>query len=44
MLFIVLSCLFGVATAMTLWAFDAGRTTIDEIVRRGGRPFPPGEP
>jgi hypothetical protein len=44
MLFIVLSCLFGAAAAMTLWALDAGHTTIDEIVRRGGRPFPPGEP
>lgn len=44
MLFIVLSCFFGVAAAMTLWASAAGRSTIDEIVRRGGRPFPPGEP
>jgi hypothetical protein len=44
MLFIVLSCLFGAAAAMTLWALDAGHSTIDEIVRRGGRPFPPGEP
>ena len=44
MLLIVLSCLFGAAAGMTLWALAAGRATIDEIVRRGGRPFPPGEP
>jgi hypothetical protein len=44
MLFIVLSCFFGAAAAMMLWASAAGRSTIDEIVRRGGRPFPPGEP
>ena len=43
MLFIVLSCFFGAGTAMALWASVAARETIDEIVRRGGRPFPPGE-
>jgi hypothetical protein len=44
MRFIVLSCLFGAATAVALWASFAARATIDEIVRRGGRPFPSGQP
>lgn len=44
MRFIVLSCLFGAGAAMALWASTAARATIDEIVRRGGRPFPVGEP
>ena len=44
MRFIVLSCLFGAGTAMALWASVTARATIDEIVRRGGRPFPPGQP
>jgi hypothetical protein len=43
MRFIVLSCLFGAGATMALWASVAARATIDEIVRRGGRPFPPGE-
>lgn len=41
---IVLSCVLGVACAMGAWAAFSAETTIDEIVRRGGRPFPPGEP
>jgi len=44
MRFIVLSCLFGAGAAMAIWASVAARATIDEIVRRGGRPFPFGEP
>lgn len=41
---VFLSCLFGVGCAMGLWAALSARATIDEIVRRGGTPFPPGEP
>ncbi len=44
MRFIVLSCLFGAGTAMAMWTPVAARATIGEIVRRGGRPFPFGEP
>ncbi|MGH6670603.1 MAG: hypothetical protein ACRECV_01345 [Xanthobacteraceae bacterium] len=41
---IVLSGLFGAVCAMGSWAVVSAYATIDEIVRRGGRPFPPGEP
>ncbi len=41
---VLLSCLFGAVCAMGLWAVVSAHATIDEIVRRGGRPFPPGEP
>jgi type III secretory pathway component EscT len=41
---VLLGCLLGVCGAMTLWAATAADATIDEIVRRGGLPFPPGEP
>jgi hypothetical protein len=40
----LLSCLFGAGCAMGLWAVVSTHATIDEIVRRGGRPFPIGEP
>jgi len=29
---------------MALWAAGAAHATVHEIVRRGGKPFPPGEP
>jgi hypothetical protein len=41
---VFLGCLLGAAGAMALWASAAARATIDEIVRRGGTPFPPGQP
>lgn len=41
---VFLSCLFGAGCAMALWAAFSAQATADEIVRRGGRPFPPGEP
>jgi hypothetical protein len=42
---IVLSgCLFGVVCAMGLWMSASVQATVGEIVRRGGSPFPPGEP
>lgn len=41
---VVLGCLLGVGGAMALWAATAAHATIDEILRRGGLPFPPGEP
>jgi len=40
---VFLSCLFGAMCAMGLWASASVHATIDEIVRRGGWPFPPGE-
>ena len=44
MRFIILGCFFSIGTAMALWASAAAHATVEEIVRRGGRPFPPGEP
>jgi predicted phage tail protein len=41
---VLLGCLLGAGCAMALWASAAARATIEEIVRRGGTPFPPGEP
>jgi hypothetical protein len=41
---VLLSCLFGAVCAMGLWASVSTLPTIDEITRRGGSPFPPGEP
>lgn len=41
---VLLGCLLGAGCAMALWAVAAAHATIDEIVRRGGTPFPPGEP
>lgn len=38
------SCFLGAAWAMGVWVSLSAHATIDEIVRRGGRPFPPGEP
>ncbi len=40
---IFLSCFFGVGSAMGIWVVLSAHATADEIVRRGGRPFPPGE-
>ena len=34
----------GAMCAMGLWTAVSVRMTIDEVMRRGGRPFPPGEP
>jgi hypothetical protein len=39
-----LSLVLGAVCAMGAWAAVSAHTTIDEIMRRGGRPFPPGEP
>jgi hypothetical protein len=39
-----LSCLFGVGSAMGIWVILSAQATVDDIVRHGGRPFPPGEP
>ncbi len=44
MLIFLLCCLFGAVLAVGLWTAVTARTTIDEIVKRGGTPFPPGEP
>jgi len=44
MLVLLLSCLFGAVCAVGLWTAFTANTTIDEIVKRGGTPFPPGEP
>lgn len=44
MLVFLLSCLFGAVCAVGLWMTFTAHTTIDEIVKRGGTPFPPGEP
>jgi hypothetical protein len=41
---VFLSCLLGAGGAMALWAAFAVHAAADEIMRRGGRPFPPGEP
>ncbi len=41
---VFLTCLLGVGCALGLWVALSTPATIDEIVRRGGRPFPPGEP
>jgi hypothetical protein len=41
---VLLGCLLGVGCAMAAWVAAAAHTTVDEIVRRGGTPFPPGEP
>jgi hypothetical protein len=41
---VLLSCVFGAVCAMGLWAAVSVRATVDEVMRRGGRPFPPGEP
>jgi hypothetical protein len=44
MLVFLLSCLFGAVCAVGFWTACTAHTTIDEIVKRGGIPFPPGEP
>jgi hypothetical protein len=41
---VLLSLVFGAVCAMGAWAAMSAHATINEIVRRGGRPFPPGEP
>jgi hypothetical protein len=41
---VLLSFLFGTICAAGTWATVSTHATIDEIMRRGGRPFPPGEP
>jgi hypothetical protein len=41
---VFLSLVFGAVCAMGAWAAMSAHATINEIVRRGGRPFPPGEP
>ncbi|HTV28571.1 MAG TPA: hypothetical protein VMF32_12375 [Xanthobacteraceae bacterium] len=41
---LALSLILGAVCAMGAWAAVAAHETIDEIMRRGGRPFPPGEP
>ena len=41
---VLLGCLLGACGAMALLAATAADATIGEIVRRGGLPFPPGEP
>jgi hypothetical protein len=41
---VFLGCLLGAGGAMALWAAFAVRVAADEIMRRGGRPFPPGGP
>jgi hypothetical protein len=40
----VLKFVLGVVCAIGVWAMASTDETIEEIVRRGGRPFPPGEP
>jgi hypothetical protein len=44
MLIFLLSCLFGAVCAVGVWTAITAHTTIDDIVKRGGTPFPPGEP
>jgi hypothetical protein len=44
MLIFLLSCLFGAVCVVGMWTAVTARTTIDDIIKRGGRPFPPGEP
>jgi len=44
MKFVLFSFLLGAICAMGAWAAVSTRATIEEIVRRGGRPFPTGEP
>jgi hypothetical protein len=41
---ILIGCLFGAVCAMGLLAAAPVRATIEEVIRRGGSPFPPGEP
>jgi hypothetical protein len=41
---VFLGCFFGAGCAMVLWATSSVRAAADEILRRGGQPFPPGEP
>jgi hypothetical protein len=41
---IFLSCFLGVGAAMGIWVVLSTHATFDEIMRRGGRPFPTGEP
>lgn len=41
---VLLIIFFGAVCAMGLWASVSVRAIIDEIARRGGLPFPPGEP
>jgi hypothetical protein len=38
------SCFLGIGSAMGIWVVLSVHDTVDEIVRRGGRPFPAGEP
>jgi len=44
MLIFLLSCLFGAVCAVGVWSAVTAHATIDDIVKRGGTPFPPGEP
>jgi hypothetical protein len=44
MLMVVLSCVFGALGAMAVWAAMSVRSTVDEIMRRGGEPYPIQEP
>jgi hypothetical protein len=41
---VLLSLILGAICAMGAWVAVSAHATIDEIVRRGGRPFPIGEP
>jgi hypothetical protein len=41
---VIVSCVIGAMCAMGLWAAWSVQAAVDEVVRRGGRPFPPGEP
>ena len=41
---VFLGCFLAAGCAMVLLAASAVRAAADEIVRRGGEPFPPGQP
>jgi Na+-transporting NADH:ubiquinone oxidoreductase subunit NqrE len=40
---ILLSCLFGVVCGMGLWVAVSAQATVDEMMRRSGKPLPPEE-
>jgi len=41
---VLLSFLLGAICAAGAWTAVSAHATTNEIMRRGGRPFPPGEP